>query len=312
MGRAHRGADRGKRTVALLRAAAGLAGAATALLAAPARAVADDAPQAAAEGAAVAGVPAKRQVEEHYIQKIQRLLAPCFRQPPAVSVDVELDLEAVTRATRTTETTGATETTETIVRTPGAVRRRSVAVALPLEEVGAEGLAPYRKLLERGLSLAEGELELVVLPLRPPEVPRPPAPPALSDRVLGLLSRHGADLVWAGVVVLISGFAGFAVLRALARSSAKVAPAPVSIPVAAHAPVAWVPVRPGGEAVLTLPTESAPRAPAVHMPLGPLGPSAAPVPAAPRAPEEPLGEMRRLAEEDPALAAEALRELIEA
>ncbi|MCI0341101.1 MAG: hypothetical protein L0216_08085 [Planctomycetales bacterium] len=277
--------------------------AAAALLAASA-CFADESPApggpGAGDGPAIAtGVPAKRQVEEHYAQKIQRLLGPCFRQPPAVSVDVELDLEAVTRATRTTETSGATETTETIVRTPGAVRRRSVAVALPAEEVGAEGLAPYRKLLERGLSLAEGELELMVLPLRPPELPRPPAAPTLSERVLGLLARHGGDLVWAGAVVLVAGVAGFAGLRALARHS-RAAPAPVATP----APVAWVPARPAGEAVFA----AAPLAPAPPIPAA----AAAPGPRAPAVVEEPLHEMRRLAEEDPARAAEVLRELIEA
>src|SRR3990167_2006358 len=69
--------------------------------------------EAHAQDRAPNAVDLKRAIELHYAAKITTLLAPSFRQSPAVSVEVELDLDSVQRTVektadreRTVETLG--------------------------------------------------------------------------------------------------------------------------------------------------------------------------------------------------------------
>ena len=62
-------------------------------------------------------VELKKSIEQHYAAKIIALLAPSFRRTPAVSVEVELDLDTVRRVVE--KTTNETKTTETLLTTPG-------------------------------------------------------------------------------------------------------------------------------------------------------------------------------------------------
>jgi flagellar biosynthesis/type III secretory pathway M-ring protein FliF/YscJ len=231
-----------------------------------------------AQDGALNAVELKTAIERHYAAKVSALLAPCFRQAPAVSVEVDLDLESVQRVV---ERSGDRErTVETVVRTPGAVRRRSIAVAVPAAEVPVGfGPSTWRPLVERGLAFGpEDRLEIVALPFRPE-----PAPLVGSDRVerpSALLPVAG-HVLWAGVA-LVLGTLLWSALRRFADREPLPAPelAPAPAPVAAPAPAPAAPV------------------PAPALPAAAARPTPMP---------DPVTAVRRAAERDPARVADALR-----
>ncbi|MHC5019177.1 MAG: hypothetical protein ACYTGX_03485 [Planctomycetota bacterium] len=216
-------------------------------------------PDADADPDGTDGVALKTAIERHYIAKVERLLAPSFTTAPAVSVDVELDLKRV-QTTTSSDQAGA-RTVETVVATPGAVVRKTITVALPMDELPAGmGLETFRQLITSGCGVgSKDRLELLPLTVKP--APRAAAQGAAAtvperggwEEVAPLLGI-GTHVLWA-VVALIVALLGWSVLRQIAdrppadpalaahlAAPAPAAPAPqpvvVNVPVPQPAPAA--------------------------------------------------------------------------
>ena len=237
--------------------------------------------QAGSPPTASGPIALKRQVEDYYAGKAGRLLAPSFRRAPVVAVEVQLDGETVERVVR-----GTADATETILRTPGAIRQKSVAVAVPADEWADVDTDTIRRLLLRGCDLAPEELEVFPLAYRPPapvalpEAPRAPDPEAAW---IGLVRAHAGNAVWAAVAIAVAFLGWSLARRALARPPAPRVPTPFYVPPGTVAPA---------------PTAA---------PSGAAQPPAVIPPAPPARARDLLADLRSLVEADPARAADALR-----
>ncbi len=167
------------------------------------------------------GVELKAAIERHYIAKIERLLAPSFTTRPAVSVDVELDLKQVTKST-TSHTAGGGTTVERVVATPGAVIRKTIAVALPMDELPAGmGFESFRHLIVNGCNVINSDrLELVPLTMAAQtaaagSTPLPAAPARSGWEEAAPLLGIGTHVLWAAVALIVA-LLGWSVLRQIA------------------------------------------------------------------------------------------------
>jgi hypothetical protein len=261
-------------------------------------------PDADADPDGVDAVTLKTAIERHYIAKIERLLAPSFTTLPAVSVDVELDLTRVEKATTSTGPDGR-RIVDSVIGTPGAVVRKAIAVAIPVEELPAGmGFESFRQLIVSGCNVGKSD-RLELLALSPKALTAEagiavPAAPAGTgwDESAPLLGM-GKHVLWA-VVALIVALLGWSVLRQIADRP----PATDPMLAAQLAPPAPAPAAPQ-PVVVNVPAPQAP-APAPR-------PAAAPNPSGkgkpklkPRPTRDPLQDVQLRIASDPVRAAEAL------
>lgn len=252
------------------------------------------------------GVELKTAIERHYIAKIERLLAPSFTTTPAVSVDVELDLTRVERVTSKDDAAG-NRTAETIVNTPGAILKKHIAVALPMDELPAGmGLESFRRLISSGCNLgAEDRLELLALPAQAVAAApvagglgsRPTVPARSAWEDAAPLLGVGTHVLWAAVAIVVA-LLGWSVLRQIAdRPPADPILASPAAPFAPPQPVVVNVPGPPAPAPLAPPKTTA--RPVLKPARG--GPSPKPLPK-----RDPMQDVQERIAHDPVRAAEAL------